>query len=979
MKQIHYVLWILFFFSCEENKQIYRVADTPWKEHMGNHRAIIQVQENATAAYLDLEWRRHDKNPEKRRFIVVSQLGDTVSNILRKEVNNERCRIVFGPVRKGKYYFYYLPFQNQEGHGSYTKDYYPKERAADKLWQKQVPDDYKELPQVICIAIESRTAFDSFYPMEVIALDTEKEEYQKRNDKEYLVFVEDRKHPIRMTDNIPEKWINYTQQASFHGTALRNEYYVFQIGLWASQKDISNITFEFSSINDGNESIPASLFTCFNTDGIDSHGQAFVKRVDVSKGRVQAFWVGIDIPETVKPGNYRGNIIVNTPDAPSQQVPIYLEVEKEVIADRGDSEIWRHSRLRWLNSTAGIDHKTVASYQPIKQLEDGVYDLSGKKLVIDKKGLPATLSVFGTEILNNPISFVIESEKGIEKMSDAYGSKLLENDTGLLSATWQNTSDNFEIFNTGTVESDGYIHIRMKVKAKKNVVVKDIRLEIPYRKEVATHMMGMGLPGQATPSRHHAKWKGPQDSFWIGSAKGGLHCELRGAEYAGPLLNLYKPAPPVSWHNEGRGGFKIVSKRDEIKAISYSGKREFRLGDEVEFEFALIITPVKKLDTKAQFTNRYYHNYKDPWPQKEELEAKTKIINVHHANKYNPHINYPFVAVKEMKNFVNHWHNEGMKVKLYYTVRELTNYATEIWALRSLGDEILGQGKGGGYPWLREHFVEDYYPQWYDKIDSVTVDASILTSTGDSRWFNYYIEGLKWLVENLDIDGLYLDDVSYDRHMLKRMRKVMDSAKPGCLIDLHSNTGFSRGPAIQYAEFFPYLDKLWFGESFFYDEMSPENWLVEVSGIPFGHMGDMLHRGGNPWRGMVYGMTVRHPWVTDGVMCDPRAIWKQWDDFGIADAEMIGYWEDSPLVTADNPSIKATAYVKDNKLMIAVASWAEKTVKVKLHIDWDRIGINPAGKKMRAPEIENYQPEAVFLLDQSITIDPIKGWLFVVE
>jgi len=44
----------------------------------------------------------------------------------------------------------------------------------------------------------------------------------------------------------------------------------------------------------------------------------------------------------------------------------------------------------------------------------------------------------------------------------------------------------------------------------------------------------------------------------------------------------------------------------------------------------------------------------------------------------------------------------------------------------------------------------------------------------------------------------------------------------------------------QYTEFFPYVNRLWFGEGFNYDAMSPEQWLVECSGIPFGLMGDML-------------------------------------------------------------------------------------------------------------------------------------------
>ena len=318
-------------------------------------------------------------------------------------------------------------------------------------------------------------------------------------------------------------------------------------------------------------------------------------------------------------------------------------------------------------------------------------------------------------------------------------------------------------------------------------------------------------------------------------------------------------------------------------------------------------------------------------------------------------------------------------MKMYYTIRELTNHVTEVWALRSLGDEVLGDGRGGGYPWLLEHFVDHYRPQWYDHIDSVTIDASVLTSTGESRWFNYYIEGLKWLVQNMDIDGLYLDDVSFDRNMLKRMRKVMDQVKPGCILDLHSNTGFSKGPAIQYTEYFPYLDKLWFGESFQYDKMPPENWLVEVSGIPFGHMGDMLHGGGNPWRGMVYGMTVRHPWVTEGVTCDPRSIWKIWDRFGIAEAKMVGYWEDHPIVETNDPKVKATTYVKDGKLLISVASWADAPVNVKLEIDWEAVGLDSAKVQLTAPSIENFQLQTTFEVDDNIPIDPTKGWLIIVQ
>jgi len=52
-------------------------------------------------------------------------------------------------------------------------------------------------------------------------------------------------------------------------------------------------------------------------------------------------------------------------------------------------------------------------------------------------------------------------------------------------------------------------------------------------------------------------------------------------------------------------------------------------------------------------------------------------------------------------------------------------------------------------------------------------------------------------------------------------------------------------------------------------------------------MGDMLQGGGNRWRGMLFGMTARLPWESSG----PRPVWKVWDEFGIGQARMLGWWE----------------------------------------------------------------------------------------
>jgi hypothetical protein len=295
--------------------------------------------------------------------------------------------------------------------------------------------------------------------------------------------------------------------------------------------------------------------------------------------------------------------------------------------------------------------------------------------------------------------------------------------------------------------------------------------------------------------------------------------------------------------------------------------------------------------------------------------------------------------------------------------------------LRSLGYEVLADGEGGGdqgrgYQWLREHLVKNYTTQWYTHLGNGDVDAAILNS-GESRWYNYYIEGLAWLVKNMDIDGLYLDDVSFDRRIVKRMRKVMERTKPGCLIDLHSNTAATHGPANQNMELFPYIDKTWLGEGINFDLMPADFWLVEVSGIPYGVVNDILmHMATNNRRGMTFGMTCR----------GFTPMWKLWDDFGIVDAKMVGFWEKNPIVTLDRKNVFATTYLKDGKALVAIGSWVDEPVTVKMTVDWARLGLKPTEATIMAPEIgDGYQKERTFKVDEPVSLDAKGDCLLIIS
>ena len=164
-------------------------------------------------------------------------------------------------------------------------------------------------------------------------------------------------------------------------------------------------------------------------------------------------------------------------------------------------------------------------------------------------------------------------------------------------------------------------------------------------------------------------------------------------------------------------------------------------------------------------------------------------------------------------------------------------------------------------------------------------------------------------------------------------------------------------------EHFPYLNSLWFGEMYDYNE-SPDYWLVEISGIPFGLFGEMLQDNGNPWRGMVYGMTARY---YQGA--DPKHIWKVWDEFGIQDAEMIGYWAPACPVTIDHEGILATVYRKKKKALISIASWAKEPAACKLRIDWNALGMNPQTSSLSAQDIPGFQSKTEFSPSRNIPVE----------
>ncbi|ANI89429.1 hypothetical protein A9P82_09050 [Arachidicoccus ginsenosidimutans] len=970
----------------------YTNAHDDWNaDSLGTHRVIVNVTSKGDVAKVIIPWRRRDENPQNKDVILVdAQTCSVVKNALLKDVSREQGTIYFEPTSGvGRYYVYYMPYHIKGVY--YPKTIYlPVKNTADENWLAKTT---KSTLQAVCSELQSVNGFNNFYPMEVIATQKETDDLIKKNsDKSYLVFPEDRLHSIKMTNDLPFRWIKKGVQNSFKDEALRGENFAYQLGIYPAKKDLKNVRVEFSDLKSASGAVLSkSIMQCINNEGVNWIGTPETFMVNVPQKKVQALWCTIDIPEDTKAGVYAGAVKVSVDNAPTTTVKISLKINDQIAKDHGVDEPWKQTRLTWLNSTLYEKNTVIAPYIPLKKSGNEI-SLLGRKVTIAKTGFPAQLQSFFTQemtsisnqpkdVLTEPIHFHFTKSDGKDI---AFNSSLVdytEQSEGTISWQVKNTSPEIEMDVNGSLEFDGFINYTVKVIALQDADFNNINLHIPFQPSVAKYILGLGNIGQKRPDSIAWKWHVDtlnQDGAWLGDVNAGLQFSLRDQHYVRPLnTNFYLQKPlllPSSWGNDNKGGISIWQKGKAILVDNYSGARSMKKGDTLYYNFRMLFTPFHTLDTKSHFANRYIHKYINTDTAK---ALGATVINIHQGTAINPYINYPFIKTSEMKSYIDSAHALGEKVKIYNTVRELSNRAYELPALFSLGTEIFSPGKGNGYPWLCEHLDTNYIAGWYTPEAN---DAAIVQN-GMSRWHNYYVEGTKWLVKNVGIDGLYLDDVAFDRDIMKRVKRaLLQDNHPG-LIDLHSANQFDKADgwnnsSILYMELFPYLNRLWFGEKFDYENNSKDYYLTEMSGIPFGLMGEMLENNGNAWRGMLYGMTDRLLWFDNA---DPRPLWKVWDSFGIGDAKMIGYWVDDNPVKSDNEDVPVTIYKKNNSVLISLASWAKNDVNIHLKIDWKALGINPSTATIVAPVIDKFQPARAFKIDEAIHVEKNKGWLLIVK
>jgi len=975
----------------------YTVCD--WKRKgLGRHRAIVRVEKgqdrigggadrayitarySARVVWAHIPWRRRDVNPQEKGIrIVDAKTGKFVTNMVVLSCKQDYGDIAFEPPTvPGDYEIYYLPYVAMNRcprRWGMTDPYLKRFEDPDPNWltnvagimgdqgvsRYQIGDisqsNWQRLPRAKLVEIQAKTEFDRVDPMEVTATREEVGELLAATaDKPYLIFPEDRAHPVRMFETIPLRWIKRGPVPEFTGPARPDEYYCYQLGVFATNASINELDLDFTDLrNAAGKTIPASAMTCFNLNGIDWLGKPFDKTFRVDAGLVRPLWIGVQVPKDAS-GDYTGTVTVKPKGLPPTEVKVTVAVSGDPIANHGDDDPRMHTRMHWLNSTLGIDDDwLVPPYTPLEVKGNTIACLD-RTVELGPLGLPTRITSRGKNVLGAPMTFhAVRDDKPVDWKPVGEPKTVLQK-KGRIVREYAAESDGVRLTNTVTMEFDGCVHLDIALSADKAVTLSDVGLDVPYNRAIAEYMAGADGPGGTrVPEKDWAFGNRSRSNanLWLGTLDAGMQLMARGG--AGTL------------REDG----------DIVRVTATAGSVSLAPGKERTLSYRLLITPFKPIN-KSHWRTRVGS------PLAKTDGARATIQHIHHGHATNPWINYPFLYTDKLQDL----HGQivaqgGLGVQLYYTVRELTYRCVEMWALRSLGDEIYGgAGKsyragtrldqGTGFPWLREHLAAGYYKAWrtgspYD------VDAAI-SQRFLSRWHNYYIEGLNWLLRNKCFYSLYLDGIGYDRDIMKRVARVMSRYDPNYRIEHHQCTNPTGTMSVinRDLEHMPYVTELWYGESFNYNK-PPDYWLVEVSGLPFGVTGEMLDNTGtiNMWRGMIYGITGR--------IRGREHIWKLWDDFGIADAEMLGYWDDKCPVKTDCKDVLATVYRKPDKTLIALATWSRKDEQVRLTIDWKALGLDPAAVKLHAPTVPGMQEARTFQPDEPIPIKKAGGWFLIAE
>ena len=374
---------------------------------------------------------------------------------------------------------------------------------------------------------------------------------------------------------------------------------------------------------------------------------------------------------------YRGTFAVrqaasqHAGDSPAvETIAFELAVSEALAKESGDHELWRHSRLRWLDSTVGEVSKNETG--AVNECANGVDCVvvsrrhsgvvltapGGRHIALSPSGLPSSLRVGNTELLASAmrLRLVLQGDSSDLRLELRQPVKIERATDGSIGWVAVMGAAALQARVSGSLDSDGLAEMSVELSATEAgtdgappPLIGDVRLQLPLVASQVPMMNGFDIKGGRRPEDVQWRWdaekpdkdhaqRGLNCRVWLGSAVAGLQLNLQGAEQAAAAAasscgndengqlqceNLSDAQFNVAlgsreWFNSNRGGASVVTSASHQAAgertavlTVYTGRLEPLKpgGAPLRLHWRLLLTPVRGSGApqRADFATRYFH------------------------------------------------------------------------------------------------------------------------------------------------------------------------------------------------------------------------------------------------------------------------------------------------------------------------------------------------------------------------------------
>ncbi|MGC9319557.1 MAG: glycoside hydrolase domain-containing protein, partial [Armatimonadota bacterium] len=305
---------------------------------------------------------------------------------------------------------------------------------------------------------------------------------------------------------------------------------------------------------------------------------------------------------------------------------------------------------------------------------------------------------------------------------------------------------------------------------------------------------------------------------------------------------------------------------------------------------------------------------------------------------------------EKLHSLVEACHERDIRLLLYFGY-ELSDAAPE-WDLYR--DEVLVRPRRGGYQ--RRDIPQTAYICCYK-----------------SPWKEYILTSIARMIEEFDIDGVYLDGTTEpfacanelhgcgyvgpdgERHptypifevrdLMRRMRQIIRSRKPEGLISAHMSATVSI-PTLAF------VDTYWDGEQLDVHEhgfrLPLDAFRAEFMGHNWGVPAEFLCYQNRPFTveealalALLHDVPVR-PYARSEILEMMANVWDAWEAIEINAAEWFPYWQEDSPVAADDPDLLISTHVGPGGALIVATNASGETASARLTIDRARVDLGEA-------------------------------------